>query len=201
MKKQQKKRHTKNRIIFLRGRKTILRPIRRFTDLECLLVWLNDPEVRQFIQRARPLSEEEELEWLANAHKRENDEVLAVETVRGAFIGIMGLHRINPIDRTAATGAILGKKSYWGRGYGTDAKMALLNHAFNELNLRKIESHVYSYNARSLAYSLHCGYKIEGRKRRHVFKNGRYWDLFVLGLFKKDFMPIWKRYRATGKVR
>ena len=72
-----------------------------------------------------------------------------------------------------------------------------LNYAFNTLNLRKICSSVLAFNKRSLKYNLHCGYKIEGRKRKQIFKNGKYWDEIILGLFKKDWLTIWKRYQKT----
>ena len=60
---------------------------------------------------------------------------------------------------------------------------------------------VIAYNKPSLKYSLHCGYKREGIRRKHVFKKGEYWDLIELGLFREEWLPIWKRYKKTGKVR
>lgn len=113
----------------------------------------------------------------------------------------MGLHQINWKDRIATTGALIGEKEYWSKGYGTDAKMILLDHAFNTLNLHKICSAVIAYNKRSLDYSLHCGYKIEGTRREHFFRKGKYWDFIELGLLKKEWLPIWRKYKKTGSVK
>jgi len=79
--------------------------------------------------------------------------------------------------------------------------MALLDYIFNTLNLRKVCSSVYAYNKRSLQYSLHCGYKIEGMRREHIYKDGKYWNLIEFGIFKKEWLPIWRLYKKTGKVR
>ena len=35
---------------------------------------------------------------------------------------------------------MIGEKSYWGKGYGTDAKMVLLDYAFSELGFRMVKS-------------------------------------------------------------
>lgn len=187
-------------VVFLRGKKVILRPPRK-EDAPTYQRWVCDPEVRQFILAFRPMSIRAEEEWIDGLDKRNNDIVLAIDTLEGQHIGNMALHEISWKDRVATTGAILGEKEFWGKGYGTDAKMILLDYAFNTLNLRKIKSAVYAFNKRSLQYSLHCGYKIEGRRRQEMFKNGRYHDIIDLGLFKKEWLPIWRLYSETGKVR
>jgi len=189
------------RIVFLRGRKVILRPLNKETDLESCLRWINDQEVGQYIKSSRPTTRKEEEAWFDGLSEKDSEIILAIETLDGKFIGTMGIHRINSKDRTAMTGALIGEKEYWGKGYGTDAKMILLDYAFNTLNLRKICSAVIAFNKRSLQYSLHCGYKIEGTKRKQIFRKGKYWDEILLGLFKEDWLPIWRRYRKTGKIR
>ncbi len=183
-------------VIFLKGKRVILRPLSE-NDVSQLTRWINDPQVRQFIKNSVPLNESAERNWVQSLEKRsQTDIVLGIE-VKGKLIGNIGLHRIDWKHRIATTGAIIGEKEYWGKGFGTDAKMALLNYAFNDLNLRKLVSHVYAFNERSLAYSLHCGYRVEGRLRRHRFVNGRYWDEIILGLFKSDWLPYWRKYQGS----
>lgn len=188
-----------NRVVFLRGRKVIMRPLDKERDLDSLQRWINDPEVNQFLLAHRPITPTGEANWLDSLEKSD-DVVLGIETFDGTLIGTMGLHKFSWKDRIATTGALIGEKDYWGQGYGTDAKMTLLDYAFNTLNLRKICSSVLEFNKRSLQYNLHCGYQIEGRRKAQVFRNGQYWDEILLGLFKEDWQPIWERYRETGSV-
>jgi RimJ/RimL family protein N-acetyltransferase len=185
------------RVIFLQGKKTVLRPLRKDTDLESCLVWLNDPEVNWYIRRFLPLSLQEEEAWFEDLPRRPNDIVLAIETIEGQFIGVT-LLRINWKDRVAATGTLIGEKKFWDEGYGTDAKMILLNYAFNTLNLRKICSVVYEFNKRSLRYSKKCGYRIEGKRQKQVFKKGKYWDEIIMGVFKEEWLVRWRKYWGTS---
>ncbi|OGM97803.1 MAG: hypothetical protein A2735_01440 [Candidatus Yanofskybacteria bacterium RIFCSPHIGHO2_01_FULL_41_21] len=189
-----------SRVVFLSGRIVNLRPFSR-TDIPTLTRWINDPEVRQFIASVLPQTEQQEEKWVEKLGSDDKDIVLAIETKEGLLIGSMGVHGINWKDRVCTTGAVIGEKEYWGRGFGTDAKMVLLDYIFNTLNLHKVCSAVYMFNKRSLQYSLHCGYQIEGERREHVFRDGQYWTLIELGLFKEEWLPIWERYQKTGSVR
>lgn len=187
-------------VVFLRGRVVNLRPFER-TDIPALTRWINDPDVRFFLRNTFPQTEKNEEDWFNRMGSDESNVVLAIETTDGVLIGSMGLHRIDWTNRTATTGALIGEKEYWGKGFGTDAKMTLLEYAFNTLNLRKICSEAYAFNKRSVCYSMHCGYKVEGKKRQHIFRGGRYWDVIQLGLFKGEWLPIWRKYKSTGSVR
>ena len=187
-------------VVFLRSKKVILRPPNK-SDAPIITRWINDPEVREFISAFLPKTENFEEEWIKKLGSDDKDIVLAIETIEGVFIGLMGVHNIDWKNRICTTGAILGEKEYWGKGYGTDAKMVLLDYIFNTLNLHKVCSQVVAFNKRSLNYSLHCGYKIEGTRRKHMFKKGRYWDVIELSLFKSEWLPIWRHYQKTGKVR
>jgi RimJ/RimL family protein N-acetyltransferase len=193
MKKEKKDASKKTSIVFLRGKRTILRPLLE-SDIPLLQKWVNDPDVRQFVKRVFPATEIDEREWIESLRKKAGKDIVVMIEVKGKPIGVMGIHGINWKDRIATTGAMIGEKTYWDKGYGTDAKMVLLDYAFNTLNLYKIMSRVHAFNKRSLAYSLHCGYKIEGRLIRQIFSRGRYWDEIILGLFKSQWLPIWEAY-------
>lgn len=193
------------RIRFIEGKNVYLRPVTH-DDIPSMLKWINDPEITKYLSVYLPVTEEEEEEWVENLHKRKNDIIFAImaktvwhdgndEIQDYKFIGTMSLMGINWKDRTATTGALIGEQKYWGKGYGTEAKMFLLNYAFNTLNLRKICSTVLEYNERSHGYNLRCGYNIEGIRKKQVFKNGKYWDEILMAVFKEDWLPIWENFK------
>ena len=187
------------KVVFLSGKKVNLRPFKK-DDVPTLTRWINDPEVREFILAFLPQTEKQEEEWFNKLGSDDKNIVLGIETKEGVLIGSMGIHQILWVDRVCTTGAIIGNKENWGKGYGTDAKMILLDYIFNTLNMWKVCSNVIEYNKRSLQYSTKCGYKPDGIRKKHIFKKGQYWDLIHLGLFKDDWLPIWEVYQATGKV-
>lgn len=186
------------KVVFLRGKRVVLRPLRKETDLEPALRWINDPDVRLYLRNVFPQTAASEAEWFDGLTKRKDDVVLGIETEEGILIGIMGLHGIDWVHRTATTGAFIGEKRYWNRGYGTDAKMALLKYAFDTLGLLKVKSAVMGFNARSVAYNRRCGYRVEGRRRSQFYRNGRRHDEILLGVTRGEWRRAYRKWRRAG---
>jgi RimJ/RimL family protein N-acetyltransferase len=182
-----------SRFIFLKGYKTILRLISK-EDASNVVRWLNDPEVRRFLLRQNPLTIEAEYKWIEENNDRPNDIVLAMETLQGIHIGNIGLHRIDWVNRNATTGTVIGEKKFQGKGYGTDAKMLLLDYAFNTLNLHKVCSGAIAFNQRSINYSKVCGYVIEARRIQQLFRDGAYQDEVLLAVFSEGFKKAQAKY-------
>ncbi len=180
--------------IFLKGKRVSLRPLLR-SDVPFLLRWINNPEVYHYLSAYLPKMEADEEAWLDSLAKQKDTHIVLMILVEDVPIGTMGIHNINWKDRVATTGAMIGEKEYQGRGYGSEAKMILLNYAFNVLNLRKICSSVIEFNERSYRYNLKCGYTVEGRLREHVFKEGRYWDQILMAVFRDNWLPLWEKFK------
>lgn len=172
------------RLVFLKGEKVVLRPLQKETDLESCVVWLNDPDVTQYLLINPPVSKDQESEWFDNLKKRPNNVILGIEILKGGvFIGTIGLHNIVWKDRRATLGIFIGDKNYWGAGFGADAIKLIIGYAFNTLNLRKISLGVLDFNERGYKCYLKCGFKEEGRFIQHIYKNGRYADEIWMSIF------------------
>lgn len=181
-------------IVFLEGVSVLLRILVK-SDVPDLVKWINDQDITQFVTRLYPMTEQEEEEWLQDLPKRKSDVVLGIVTKHdGKLIGTIGLHRIDHVHGTAVTGTIIGDKSCWGKGYGTEAKMLLLDFAFNRLNLHSIRSDVIAYNGRSLAYGKKCGYEEVGRLPEWIHRNGVRHDLVILVVTALRWRPLWDVY-------
>lgn len=182
------------KIEFLRGKRVILRPALR-EDIPWFLKWINDPDIAQYIAAYLPTMEPKEIGWFENLAKEREVNIVLVILVDEKPIGTLGLHNIYWKDRRATMGYMIGEKEYWGKGYGTEAEMLSLHYAFNTLNLRKICASVLEFNTRSFRCLQKCGYVEEGRQKAHHFKNGRYWDDILFAVFKKNWLPLWKKFR------
>lgn len=196
MKKSAETRNT-TRVIFINGKRLYLRPPHK-SDLPTLVRWFNDPEVRIFLNQRYPMTESSEEKWLEGLAERKNDIVLVI-VLKGRTpaqdrpIGNIGIHGIERENGIATTGAAIGEKDCWGKGYGTEAKMILLEYAFNTLNLRKIYSRVLAINPRSRAYSEKCGYVLEAILPKHHFRQGRYVDELVLAVYADAWRTLWEK--------
>jgi RimJ/RimL family protein N-acetyltransferase len=188
-------------IFFSVGFQTSLAVPQATLHVNMLVHGLNDFDVTQYLARVAPLHLSEEIEWISNLPKRSaTDQVFMVVAHHGKRrvpIGVMGLHKIDMLNRTATTGAAILKKEYWGKSHGSEAKMLLLKHAFDSLGLRKIKSSVLSSNPRSKRYNQRCGYSTEGVLKAEKLKNGVYVDEILMAVTREQWLPIWNRYQAN----
>lgn len=177
------------------GRLVYLRPINIETDLPIIQDHINREEVNQFLKVHGPLTMEQELAHFETQSKDPNVITFAiVDKKTGKFIGQVGLSEINWKTRMATTGSVIYFSKYWGKGYGADAKMLLLDFAFNRLNLHRINSSVIAFNERSAGCLKKCGYKEEGRRRQYHFRNGRYYDQIIFGILQSEFPKVSEKY-------
>lgn len=183
----------KQPIVFLQGKRVRLRPM-DLSDIDNCTRWINDEEIRSFLGTAFPMTKLQEEEWLRGRQKNTDSVQLAIETNTGIHIGGISIFQINWIDRTAETGTMIGDKRYWSNGYGTEAKMLLLEYAFNTLGLRKVRSRAFAFNERSINYSLKCGYKIIGRQKDEKFKFGKYHDVVMLEVFRDQWVAAHNKW-------
>jgi len=183
-------------IIFRAGKRLYLRPVEE-GDLPYFVRWFNNAEITKFLHAFKPATIEDEREWFSSISKRKGSDLIfsIVLFEDHRLIGNTGLHRIDYRHGTATTGSVIGDQEMWQKGFGSEAKMVLLNYAFNTLNLRKINSHVYGFNARSKGHLEKCGYRQEGVQKDQFFVDGRFEDIINMAVFKEDWIPLWEKFR------
>src|SRR5512137_293344 len=155
-------------------------------DIPRFVLWLNDPEVQQGILVHYPISQADEEGWFDRMLTRPPDErVMGIEVREPApegdgeiwtLIGTVAFDHIDWRLHAAEFGIMIGEKSYWNRGYGTEAVRLLVQHGFNTLNLNRIFLHVFMTNPRAIRAYEKAGFKREVLERQAEYKNGKYVD-------------------------
>jgi RimJ/RimL family protein N-acetyltransferase len=171
----------------IHGERITLRPIDPDEDLERCFGWVNDLEVTHFLGFEGPMTRHTEHEVLARERDPERDIMLAILTEDGTHIGNCGLHRINRPSRKAELGIMIGDKRYWAQGYGTDVVKTLCAFGFVRMNLQRIELGVFSHNPRAQRCYEKCGFRVEGRFRRSIYKAGEYRDEIRMAILREEF--------------
>ena len=87
------------------------------------------------------------------------------------YIGAIELYDISN-DR-CTLGIIIGEREYWGRGFGSEAIIALLEYAFSELNLNQVYLRTFFDNKRAIAAFHKVGFREirrmnEGKERLRI---------------------------------
>lgn len=97
------------------------------------------------------------------------------------LIGAAGFAGIDWVARSTNIGYWLAEE-HQGQGIMTRAARALVDHAFGELDLHRVEIQAAEGNRRSRAIPERLGFQQEGVLREAECVRGRYLDLVVYGL-------------------
>jgi RimJ/RimL family protein N-acetyltransferase len=106
----------------------------------------------------------------------------------GAFIGWCSLTRWNPTHRSAAITYCLDEGA-WGHGYATEAARAVLEWAFDTLDLNRVQTETDTRNAASARVLEKLGFLREGTLREDCVVNGEVSDSWVYGLLRREWQP------------
>jgi len=112
---------------------------------------------------------------------------LAVELLsEGTFIGWCSVTRWNPTYRSASLGYCFDD-TRWGNGYATEAVTALLDWAFDTLDLNRVQAETDTRNHASVRVLEKLGFVREGTLREDCVVNGDVSDSHVYGLLRREW--------------
>ena len=102
-------------------------------------------------------------------------------------IGTTTLFNLNLDNGRAELGYAMSH-AHWGQGYMNEALNALVSHAFEVMELRRLEADVDPRNAASIRVLEKLGFQREGflRERWHV--NGEIQDALFYGLLRREWL-------------
>jgi ribosomal-protein-serine acetyltransferase len=125
---------------------------------------------------------------------------------RDKVVGLVGLKDIDLMNNKAEIGYWLIRESV-GKGIMTRSCATLLDYCFDHLKLNKIWIRCAVENVRSCNIPKQMGFSFEGIERQGELLNGRYHDLKVYSLLRKEWKKktlddgLWMlAYFRTGKI-
>ena len=172
------------------GKRIRLRSAER-SDLERFIEWINDPEVTAGLTLFLPMSSVDEEKWFETAMKKPQEEKPLVIDIKDGtewrLIGNSGFFDFDWVARAAEVGIMIGDKTVWNQGYGTETMSLLLCHGFGTLNLNRIFLRVYAENKRAIRTYEKAGFVHEGRMRQGVYKHGKYFDVLFMSVLREEW--------------
>jgi RimJ/RimL family protein N-acetyltransferase len=154
-----------------------------FSDPRVMRYWSSGPlpnrEAAAAMQRDIAEGNRQDTMWKWGLALRETNKL----------IGTVTLFHLNLSNGRAEIGYAMGS-AYWGNGYMNEALTALIIHAFDVLNLRRLEADVDPRNTPSVRTLERLGFQREGflRERWHV--GGELQDALFYGLLRRE----WQRF-------
>ncbi len=105
-----------------------------------------------------------------------------------AVIGICGYNYWNRHDRRASVGYDLAR-AYWGQGIVPEAMREVIAFGFTHMNLNRIEADCAAENTASVRVLEKLGFQPEGIQREQYYDEGRFWDLRLFALLRREYQP------------
>jgi RimJ/RimL family protein N-acetyltransferase len=172
---------------FLVGRDVYLRPLES-ADLPLIREWANAPDIRALTAEVLPMSEAGASEFFERV-RTERDRVwfTVVLTQDDRVIGEAGLLRMFNAWRTTDLTIIIGDRTAWGKGFGTQAIRLLLDYAFGCLNFHRVSLGVVGFNERALHFYESVGFRREGVQRDGYFHGHRYHDFVLMSILEDEY--------------
>jgi ribosomal-protein-serine acetyltransferase len=102
------------------------------------------------------------------------------------YAGTVGTHKIDWLNKKVEIGYWIAAK-FQGRGIISEACRLLIDYAFEEWELNRVEIHCAPENTKSCAIPKRLGFQFEGVLRRAQFIDGRYLDTNVFAMLAADW--------------
>jgi ribosomal-protein-serine acetyltransferase len=101
------------------------------------------------------------------------------------LVGSTGFNRLDWNAKACEIGYWIDREAE-GKGLVTKACRAMIDYAFGELGMNRVEIRCSTENSRSAAVPARLGFRLEGTLRQAEMLNGRPHDFLIYGLLAED---------------
>lgn len=183
-------------VLNMSGEKVALGPLQK-SMISSFVKWENDFAVSSMSgDPLQPVSREM-IEERFERHLRESNarfvEFAIYELASMQVIGATELRNIDRAHRTAEYGIVIGEKSCWGKGYGTETTLLMLDYAFSVLGLHNVLLRTFAYNERAVRAYTRAGFRVMGRQREAARLADQVYDKIFMDCLATEFRSPLRR--------
>jgi RimJ/RimL family protein N-acetyltransferase len=159
-------------------------------DLASVISWYRDREIARLTRyQARPMSEAEVERFFEYRMLSADALAYCITELPGRrLIGFTTFSALDSDNGSVLFHITIGERDAWGRGLGTEVTELMLEHAFTRLGLHRVGLSVFSYNQRAIRAYEKAGFRIEGRLREAIMRDGIYWDEIQMGVLADEWL-------------
>ncbi len=139
---------------------------------ENYLSWLNDTDVNMYLESGFYKHDIEGLIDFVNRYQTNKNAVFLIIRLKtnNKHIGNIKIDKINFIHQNCEYGIMMGDKTEWGKGYAKEASIAIINYAFEELGLNKVNLGVIDSNYAAVKLYEQIGFTLEGVLKENFYE-------------------------------
>ncbi|MFX0091439.1 MAG: GNAT family N-acetyltransferase [Candidatus Hodarchaeota archaeon] len=175
-----------------KGKLTRLRRLEK-KDVEIILQYFNNYELhRNLGAPPLPVSQEDEVKFIEGVNAAFNQRsqfTFGIEELEAdSLIGTVSLFDMDWVNRVTEIGISIFNPKYWGKGYGSDAMIVLLDFAFSVLDLHNVSLRVNEFNQRAIKAYEKIGFTHQGKIRESQYIDGKRHDVLLMDMLKSEFL-------------
>jgi RimJ/RimL family protein N-acetyltransferase len=164
----------------------------RLSDRETFIQWYQDPEIAELLRHdLSPLTRMQAQGYF--------DSIVLPSSARGLcwaictndtdqLIGSTAIVDVNGVTRSALFRIVIGDKSRWNMGFGTEATGLVLAEAFTTHNLQRVNLEVFTHNPRAQRAYLRAGFDVHGQHAEWVSRAHRQIDVMEMSITRDSWL-------------
>ncbi|QVY61796.1 GNAT family N-acetyltransferase [Cytobacillus gottheilii] len=158
-------------------------------DANSILVYLSDEDVMKYYGLLPFTSVDDalgEIAWYQSIQDHQTGMRWGITLKEeDVIIGSCGFHNGVAKHFRTEIGFELSK-AYWGKGIAAEAIKAVVSYGFDHMNINRIEALIEPANQPSQKVVEKIGFIKEGLLRNYEYTNGKFDDLYIYSLLKRD---------------
>ena len=142
-----------------------------------LTSWAAEPMQPEAVERLFEEREKSSVEDSFAIHREGDEEPL----------GVISLMNISEANVSADLSVIIGDEEHRDKGLGTEAIRLIVNYAFEDLDLERVNLSVFDFNEPAISSYEKIGFKKEGRISRAVRRDGACRDAITMRILASEW--------------
>jgi UDP-4-amino-4,6-dideoxy-N-acetyl-beta-L-altrosamine N-acetyltransferase len=165
--------------------KLYFRPIEE-KDLEKIRKMRNEPTTWMNLTDITLLDSNMQKEWFSSLAKQLNRcRYYVVCKGKDTFVGIIRMDEIDWVNRSIRVGCDV-VPNLRGKGYGKLIMEMIKEYCFKYMNMHRLWLAVLEFNRIARHIYEKAGFKVEGRYRKAIYRNGKYHDYILMSILKEE---------------
>jgi RimJ/RimL family protein N-acetyltransferase len=171
------------------GPRVVLRH-HRLDDLPKVRRWYRDPELARLTRYSLTPMSADEVDRFFHARLLSPGSVAYAIDLRAdsRLVGLTTFSNLDPDNGSVLFHITIGEADAWGHGYGTEATGLMLELAFERIGLHRVGLSVFSFNERAIRSYQKSGFRLEGRDREAIVRDGERFDQLTMGILAHEWL-------------
>lgn len=168
-------------------------------DVEAIYCYRNDPDVYATLAgHYTGMSRQDARQWIEAHRANQRDLVWVIaDKETDLCVGHCGLYNLDYRKGKAELGVALAR-THWGGGLGARALGFLIDYAFKQLRLHRLETYNLEVNEKIVKIKQAFGFTLEGILRDFEYRDGKHLNSMCMTILEHEWKGLPERYQWRG---